>query len=62
MPDEIVDIDAITRFKEKCDEAYEASKNGYVQHVNKSPSGAYYLSDWYDASTVASFENGRRLN
>lgn len=37
------------------------SRNGYVQHVCKLPSGNYAVSDWYDSSTVASFENGRRL-
>jgi hypothetical protein len=42
--------------------ANQESKNGYVQHVNKSSQGGYYISDWYDSDeTVASYENGRDL-
>ena len=36
------------------------SKAGYVQHVNRTTAG-YIVSDWFDGSTVASFENGREL-
>lgn len=40
--------------------AKQQSRNGYVQHVNKTSDGYYVISDWYDAdSTVASYENGR---
>ena len=39
------------------------SEDGYVVHVNKTPRGDYALSDWYDDElTVASYENGRKLN
>jgi hypothetical protein len=42
-------------------EALENSKDGYVQHVNKTPKG-YEVSDWYDdKATVASYESGRVL-
>lgn len=45
------------------EDAKMQSENGYVVHVNKSPKGDYELSDWYDdESTVASYENGRKLN
>lgn len=43
------------------------SRNGYVQHVNRTynpnrpKEENFYVSDWYDSSTVASFENGVRL-
>ncbi len=46
--------------KQLLQEAYEDSKNGYVQHVEKTDSG-YRISDWYGDETVASFENGRVL-
>lgn len=46
--------------KKLLQEAYEDSKNGYVQHVEKTDSG-YTISDWYGDDTVASFENGRTL-
>lgn len=42
--------------------ALEESKNGYVQHVNKTSSGKFYVSDWYDCDcTVVSYENGKEL-
>lgn len=38
------------------------SRNGYVQHVNRTLQGTYYVSDWFNSdSTVASFYNGREL-
>ena len=40
--------------------ACQDSRTGYVQHVNRSRVG-YIVSDWFDNSTVASFENGREL-
>lgn len=41
--------------------AQEDSKNGYVVHVNKTATG-FELSDWYDEdTTVASYENGKKL-
>jgi hypothetical protein len=47
-------------------EAFEASKEGYVQHVNISIHGgeiSFEVSDWYDGeSTVASFENGQTIH
>jgi hypothetical protein len=44
-----------------CGRAQEASKGGFVQHVN-CVAGGYTVSDWYDGDcTVASFENGRAL-
>jgi len=43
-------------------EALKGSKNGYVQHVNKTSAG-YEVSDWYDdKTTIASYENGRAIN
>jgi len=43
-------------------EALKGSKNGYVQHVNKTSTG-YEVSDWYDdKTTIASYENGRAIN
>jgi hypothetical protein len=43
-------------------EAQEESKNGYVVHVNKTPFG-FELSDFFDAdTTVASYENGNKIN
>lgn len=44
-------------------------KEGCVQHVNSllndknevDPRG-YYVSDWVDGTTVASFERGKRIN
>lgn len=43
------------------EKARDESKNGYIQHVNRtSTKGVYYLSDWFDSDvTVASFEGGR---
>ena len=41
-------------------QAQEESKNGYVVHVNKTPFG-FELSDFYDDTTVASYENGIKL-
>lgn len=59
---EVIDMEAVQNFKETLDRAHaESIKHGCVQHVNKTLSGAYYVSDWYDGSTVASFENGRQL-
>jgi hypothetical protein len=43
-------------------EAQENSKEGYVQHVNKTDNG-YEISDWYDSdTTVYSYENGEEIN
>jgi hypothetical protein len=43
-------------------EAQENSKEGYVQHVNKTENG-YEVSDWYDSDdTVYSYENGKEIN
>jgi hypothetical protein len=43
-------------------EAQENSKEGYVQHVNKTDDG-YEVSDWYDSdTTVCSYENGEEIN
>lgn len=44
--------------------AKEESKKGYVQHVEKDPTtGRHRISDWYDSNhTVASYENGRKLD
>ena len=43
-------------------EAQENSKEGYVQHVNKTDNG-YEVSDWYDSdTTVCSYENGEEIN
>ena len=43
-------------------EAQENSKEGYVQHVNKTENG-YEVSDWYDSdTTVVSYENGEEIN
>jgi hypothetical protein len=62
--------------EEAITKAREESRNGYVQHVCKfdpakadaryrgidvNPNADYIVSDWYDGSTVVSFENGRRL-
>jgi hypothetical protein len=61
--------------RQALDHARQESKNGFVQHVNRvgpvfsrgpmrdpNPREYQYLvSDWYDASTVKSFENGREL-
>jgi len=59
---QLIDVDDILRFQKACNQAYKESKNGYVQHVNRTKDGAYYVSDWYNSdSTVASFENGRKL-
>ena len=44
-----------------CEYARKDSENGYVQHVNYLQGETYVVSDWYDGSTVASFENGREL-
>ena len=44
-----------------CQTAATASKAGYVQHVQRLPDGSYRLSDWYDSSVVASFENGKKI-
>ncbi len=45
------------------EDAERDSLNGNVVHVNKTPRGDYALSDWYDDElTVASYENGRKLN
>jgi hypothetical protein len=47
--------------------AKEESRNGYVQHVCRrveslTPYVVFYIvSDWYDSSTVVSFECGREL-
>lgn len=54
---------------EATEKAKLESKNGYVQHVNcdiyYNQDGTithnYVVSDWYDNSTVISFENGREL-
>ena len=56
-------------YNEAINKARKLSKNGYVQHVNRIViadrydfSGYYYIvSDWYDDTTVISFENGREL-
>lgn len=55
-------------FYEACDKAQNESKNGYVQHVNRSYFDRdsdcidYSVSDWYDSdTTVKSYENGREL-
>lgn len=54
-------LDAIALRDDAIERAREASKNGYVQHVNRWHSG-YIVSDWYsDDATIASFENGREL-
>jgi len=43
-------------------EAQENSKEGYVQHINKTDNG-YEISDWYDSdTTVCSYENGEEIN
>ena len=43
-------------------EAQENSKEGYVQHVNKTENG-YEVSDWYDSDdTVYSYEDGKEIN
>ena len=50
------DLEAIKK------KAQDNSRNGYVQHVNKTPYG-HRISDWYDGDdTVASYENGRQLS
>ncbi len=42
-------------------ETYRMQGN-VVQHVNRSKSGTYYVSDWYNCdSTVASYVNGKRV-
>ena len=43
------------------------SENGYVQHVNRIQKLGtniieYIVSDWFDDTTVASFENGYERN
>jgi hypothetical protein len=59
--------------EEAITKAKDNSRNGYVQHVCKmNPESAkyrgveagredYVVSDWYDGTTVVSFENGRQL-
>lgn len=53
--------------------AQAESRNGYVQHVNRTVASSdlrglaanpeYFVSDWYDSeTTVASYENGKPLN
>lgn len=42
--------------------AKEASKGGYVQHVNKRKDGSHEISDWHGGEdNVASYENGRGI-
>ena len=48
-------VDAATQAK-------EASKAGFVQHVNSTGNGSYTLSDWYDDNTVVSYSNGRCIS
>lgn len=72
--DELESLDETNNLQEKYGDPYfedfeEAkkaaeldSKNGYVVHVNRQGEG-YQFSDWFDADdTVASYENGRKLN
>lgn len=66
----------VMTFQDACDKAREDSKNGYVQHVCQlnvltsdrryrspfiNPNEDYIVSDWYDSSTIKSFENGKEL-
>jgi hypothetical protein len=50
-------------YKACCDAARRRSiEHKCVQHVcHDYVSDTYYVSDWYDGSTVVSFENGRQL-
>lgn len=38
------------------------SEAGYVQHVNRLHEGGFTVSDWFGDSTVASYENGKRID
>lgn len=64
------------RLSDAMRKAEAESRNGYVQYVCKlnpkkadaryrgvdvDPNDDYIVSDWLDDTTVASFENGRRL-
>jgi hypothetical protein len=51
--------DAIAQAKINC--KHQSKLHRCVQHINQLPSGRLVLSDWYDSSTIASFENGREL-
>ena len=48
-------------FIEACKIAYQQSKAGYVQHVQKQLAGEYVIGNWYDESTAASYENGQLI-
>ena len=50
--------------KRAMEEAQRISKEeGVTQHVNHIGKGRFDISDWYDSdNTVASFENGRKIN
>ena len=50
--------------KRAMEEAQRISKEeGVTQHVNHIGKGRFDVSDWYDSdNTVASFENGRKIN
>ena len=49
--------------KAKADAIRISKEEGVAQHVNEIRPGIYKVEDWYDAdTTVASYENGKRLD
>ena len=48
-------------FVDACQKARDASKEGFVQHVDKLDGGGYSVSDWMSDDTVSSYSNGNHI-
>ena len=53
---------ATRAFRNAAMKAREASKDGFVQHVDALGNDSYRVSDWMDDATVVSYENGQCIS